>query len=59
VEPIMLGVLTASGVAAAPGAAAIVVYRAISLGIQSSVGAVAVGILVPSVRAEARAGQPG
>jgi uncharacterized membrane protein YbhN (UPF0104 family) len=38
VEPLMLGVLTASGVDAGMGAAAIVVYRAISLGLQSGVG---------------------
>jgi uncharacterized membrane protein YbhN (UPF0104 family) len=54
VEPLMLGVLTASGVDADAGAAAIVVYRAIALGIQSSVGAVAIGLLIPSVRAEAK-----
>jgi uncharacterized membrane protein YbhN (UPF0104 family) len=54
VEPIMLGVLTASGVDDAAGAAAIVVYRAVSLGLQAALGAVAVGLLVPAVRAEAR-----
>src|SRR3954453_23191774 len=54
VEPVMLGVLTASGVDAALGTAAIVVYRAIALGLQSSVGAVAVGLLIPAVRAESR-----
>jgi uncharacterized membrane protein YbhN (UPF0104 family) len=57
VEPLMLGVLTASGVAAAPATAAIVVYRAISLGLQSATGALALGFLIPSVRAEARAAQ--
>lgn len=51
VEPIMLGVLTASGVATAPAAAAIVIYRAVSLGVQSALGAGAVGLLVPAVRA--------
>jgi uncharacterized protein (TIRG00374 family) len=42
VEPLMLGILTASGVDAAPAAAAIICYRAISLGIQSVAGAIAV-----------------
>jgi uncharacterized protein (TIRG00374 family) len=54
VEPMMLAVLTASGVDAGLGAAAIVVYRAISLGLQATIGGAAVGLLVPSVRAEAR-----
>ena len=54
VEPIMLGVLVASGVDSATGAAAIVVYRAVALGLQSGAGAVAVSLLIPSVRAEAR-----
>jgi uncharacterized membrane protein YbhN (UPF0104 family) len=49
----MLLVLTQSGVDAGAGAAAIVVYRAVSLGLQSALGAVAVGLLIPSVRAEA------
>jgi uncharacterized protein (TIRG00374 family) len=57
VEPLMLGVLTASGVASAPAAAAIVIYRAISLGLQSAAGALALGLLIPSVRAETRDGQ--
>jgi uncharacterized membrane protein YbhN (UPF0104 family) len=63
VEPVMLGVLTASGVDAGAGAAAIVVYRAIALGLQSGIGAVAIALLVPSVRREAAArrspGRPG
>jgi uncharacterized membrane protein YbhN (UPF0104 family) len=61
VEPIMAGVLTASGIGLGTAAAAIVIYRAVSLGLQSAVGAAAVGLLVPSVRAEAamRSGQPG
>jgi uncharacterized membrane protein YbhN (UPF0104 family) len=54
VEPVMLGVLTASGVGAGAGAAAIVVYRAVSLGLQAALGSVAVGLLIPAVRAEAR-----
>jgi uncharacterized membrane protein YbhN (UPF0104 family) len=53
VEPMMLLVLTQSGVDAGAGAAAIVVYRAVSLGLQSALGAVAVGLLIPAVRAEA------
>ena len=50
----MLAVLTASGVDAGLAAAAIVAYRAISLGLQATIGGAAVGLLVPSVRAEAR-----
>jgi putative heme transporter len=49
VEPVMLGVLTASGVGAAEGAAAIVCYRAIALGVQATLGAVAVGMLAPEI----------
>jgi uncharacterized membrane protein YbhN (UPF0104 family) len=49
VEPVMLGVLTASGVNLGLGAAAIVLYRFISLGTQTVAGAVAVATLVPSL----------
>jgi uncharacterized protein (TIRG00374 family) len=49
VEPVMLGVLTASGVGAAVGAAAIVCYRAIALGVQSALGAVAFATLAPEI----------
>jgi uncharacterized membrane protein YbhN (UPF0104 family) len=49
VEPVMLGVLTASGVGAGEGAAAIVCYRAIALGVQATLGAVAVGTLAPEI----------
>jgi uncharacterized membrane protein YbhN (UPF0104 family) len=49
VEPVMLGVLTASGVGAGVGAAAIVCYRAIALGVQATLGAVAVGTLAPEI----------
>jgi uncharacterized protein (TIRG00374 family) len=49
VEPVMLGVLTASGVGAAVGAAAIVCYRAIALGVQATLGAIAVATLAPEV----------
>src|SRR3954454_4383754 len=51
VEPVMLGVLTASGVGAAVGAAAIVCYRAVALGVQATLGAVAVGTLAPEIGA--------
>jgi uncharacterized membrane protein YbhN (UPF0104 family) len=51
VEPVMLGVLTASGVGAGVGAAAIVCYRAIALGVQATLGAIAVGTLAPEIRA--------
>jgi uncharacterized membrane protein YbhN (UPF0104 family) len=47
----MLGVLTASGVGAGVGAAAIVCYRAIALGVQATLGAIAVGTLAPEIRA--------
>jgi uncharacterized membrane protein YbhN (UPF0104 family) len=50
VEPLMLSVLTASGVDSALGAAAIVLYRFISLGTQATLGAVAVATLVPALR---------
>jgi len=49
VEPVMLGVLTASGVGAAVGAAAIVCYRAIALGVQAALGAIAVATLAPEM----------
>jgi uncharacterized membrane protein YbhN (UPF0104 family) len=49
VEPVMLGVLTASGVGAGVGAAAIVCYRAIALGVQATLGAIAVGTLAPEI----------
>jgi uncharacterized membrane protein YbhN (UPF0104 family) len=51
VEPVMLGVLTASGVGAGVGAAAIVCYRAIALGVQSTLGVVAVATLAPEIAA--------
>jgi uncharacterized membrane protein YbhN (UPF0104 family) len=58
VEPVMLGVLTASGVGAGVGAAAIVCYRAISLGIQAALGAVAVATLASRVGSERDATKP-
>lgn len=50
VEPIMLGVLTASGVNVGVGAAAILLYRLVSLGLQTLTGAVSVATLVPALR---------
>ncbi|HWF74762.1 MAG TPA: lysylphosphatidylglycerol synthase transmembrane domain-containing protein [Solirubrobacteraceae bacterium] len=49
VEPIMLGVLTASGVDLGLGAAAIVLYRFVSLGIQAVAGAIAVAMLTAAL----------
>src|SRR3954471_9671752 len=49
VEPVMLGVLTASGVDGGVGAAAIVCYRAIALGVQSTLGVLAVVTLAPEL----------
>jgi uncharacterized membrane protein YbhN (UPF0104 family) len=49
VEPVMLGVLTASGVGAGAGAAAIVCYRAIALGTQAALGAIAFASLAPEI----------
>jgi uncharacterized protein (TIRG00374 family) len=51
VEPVMLGVLTASGVGAGVGAAAIVCYRALALGVQAALGALAFAALAPEIRA--------
>jgi uncharacterized membrane protein YbhN (UPF0104 family) len=45
VEPLMLGVLTSSGVDAGLAAAAIVLYRFVSLGIQAVAGAIAAATL--------------
>jgi uncharacterized membrane protein YbhN (UPF0104 family) len=50
VEPVLLGVLTASGVNVGLGAAAIVLYRFISLGTQAVAGAIAVATLVPTLQ---------
>jgi uncharacterized protein (TIRG00374 family) len=49
VEPAMLGLLTSSGVDLGLGAAAVVLYRVVSLGLQSIAGAVAVTTLIPSL----------
>jgi uncharacterized membrane protein YbhN (UPF0104 family) len=50
VEPIMLGVLTASGVNLGLGAAAIILYRFVSLGLQATIGAAAVAALTSALR---------
>jgi uncharacterized membrane protein YbhN (UPF0104 family) len=51
VEPIMLGVLTASGVNAGLGGAAIVLYRFVSLGLQTAGGTIAVALLLRTLGA--------
>ena len=50
IEPIMLGVLTASGVNLGLGAAAIVLYRVVSLGIQAVAGAIAAATLATALQ---------
>ena len=50
VEPITLGVLTASGVNLQLGAAAVLLYRLISLGIQALAGSIALATLIPALR---------
>jgi uncharacterized membrane protein YbhN (UPF0104 family) len=50
IEPIMLGVLTASGVSVGLGAAAIVLYRLVSLGLQAALGAIAVATLAADLQ---------
>jgi uncharacterized membrane protein YbhN (UPF0104 family) len=52
VEPAMLGVLTSSGVSLGLGAAAVVLYRFVSLGLQSTAGVVAISTLIASLRRE-------
>jgi len=49
VEPIMLGILTASGVDAGLGGAAIILYRLISLGLQTALGGIATASLIRSL----------
>jgi uncharacterized membrane protein YbhN (UPF0104 family) len=56
VEPVMLGILVASGVNIGLGAAAIVCYRAISLGAQGATGALAFAMLTADVRGSGRRG---
>jgi len=53
-EPIMLGVLTASGVNLGLGAAAIILYRLVSLGLQALAGTVAVATLIPALQRSAK-----
>lgn len=55
VEPIMLGVLTASGVNLGLGGAAILLYRFVSLGIQAIAGTIAVATLTASLQRSAPA----
>ncbi|HWE08425.1 MAG TPA: lysylphosphatidylglycerol synthase transmembrane domain-containing protein [Solirubrobacteraceae bacterium] len=50
VEPITLGVLTASGVNLELGAAAVILYRLVSLGIQTAAGAIALATLIRALR---------
>jgi uncharacterized membrane protein YbhN (UPF0104 family) len=61
VEPIMLGILTASGVNAGLGGAAIILYRLISLGLQTVLGGVATASLIRSLgpRADVSSSVPG
>jgi uncharacterized protein (TIRG00374 family) len=49
VEPAMLGVLTSCGVDPALGGAAVVLYRFVSLGLQSVCGALAIAMLIPDL----------
>ena len=58
VEPVMLGILVASGVNVGLGAAAIVCYRAISLGAQGATGALAVATLIPDIRSSQARREP-
>jgi uncharacterized membrane protein YbhN (UPF0104 family) len=57
IEPILLGVLTASGVNLGLGAAAILLYRFVSLGIQALAGAIAVATLTASLQRAPGAGR--
>jgi uncharacterized membrane protein YbhN (UPF0104 family) len=59
VEPIMLGVLTASGINVGLGGAAIILYRFVSLGIQATGGAIAVATLTAALRRSPRAAADG
>jgi len=55
VEPATVGVLTASGIALAPAAAAVLTYRAISLGMQGAFGTLAFTTLLGADRPAASA----
>jgi uncharacterized membrane protein YbhN (UPF0104 family) len=54
VEPLMLGIFSASGVALGVAAAAVICYRAIALGVQGALGAVGVVSLGRDLRQERR-----
>jgi uncharacterized membrane protein YbhN (UPF0104 family) len=56
VEPITLGVLTASGVNLQLGAAAVILYRLISLGLQTLAGSIALATLIPALRTPIQVG---
>jgi uncharacterized protein (TIRG00374 family) len=58
VEPVMLGILVASGVNIGLGGAAIVCYRAISLGAQGAAGALATATLFADIRGDRTRGEP-
>lgn len=49
VEPLMLGVLSSSGVDLGLGAAAVLLYRIVSLGLQTGLGTLAVMTLLPAL----------
>jgi uncharacterized membrane protein YbhN (UPF0104 family) len=55
VEPLMLGIFSASGVSLGLAGAAVICYRAISLGVQGMLGTVAFVGLVGDLRQERRA----
>lgn len=50
VEPIMLGILTASGVSLGLGAPAVLLYRVVSLGLQAALGVLATVTLTAALR---------
>jgi uncharacterized membrane protein YbhN (UPF0104 family) len=52
VEPLMLGILAASGVDTGLAGAAIICYRAIALGVQGALSAIAFAMLVTELRLE-------
>jgi uncharacterized membrane protein YbhN (UPF0104 family) len=51
VEPLMLGILAASGVNTGVAGAAIICYRAIALGVEGALGAIAFAMLATELRA--------
>ncbi|HET9103422.1 MAG TPA: lysylphosphatidylglycerol synthase transmembrane domain-containing protein [Solirubrobacteraceae bacterium] len=59
VEPLMLGVLSSSGVDLGLGGAAVLLYRIISLGLQTLLGTIAVLSLTPALTTERSAGEEG